>query len=172
MTSTVRFNVDRLIEIPAEHIAVTEILKGTFDDEIKRITTLRDELKARQDVDQTLEKATAALADAEAKQAAAKKELADANDQAQTMLAQARDAVTQAMQTNADADAKAAKTETARSIFEAEKANAQELMDQRSAALDLRESQLAGMAAKVGEDQRQLAMDREAFNKKLEALKV
>ena len=172
MTSTVRFNVDHLIEIPAEHIAVMEILKGTFDDEIKRVAELRDELKARQDVDQTLEKATAALADAEAKQAAAQKELADANEQAQTMLEQARDAVTQAMQTNADADAKAAKTETARSIFEAEKANAQELMDQRGAALDLRESQLAATAAKVGEDQRQLAMDREAFNKKLEALKV
>ena len=59
MTSTVRFNVDRLIEIPAEHVAIMEILKGTFDDEIARVTALRDELKARQEVDQTLEKATA-----------------------------------------------------------------------------------------------------------------
>lgn len=172
MTSTVRFNVDHLIEIPAQQIAVMEILKGSFDDEIKRITVLRDELKARQDVDQTLEKATAALADAESKQASAQKELADAQGQSQTMLTQARDVLTSAVQKEDEANRKSAETESKRVVFEAEKANAQELMDQRSAALDLRESQLATMAGKIGEEQRQLAVDREAFNKRLEALKV
>ena len=66
----------------------------------------------------------------------------------------------------------AAKVASDRSVFEADKANATELMDQRSAALDLRESQLATAAAKLGEDQRNLAIERDAFNKKLELLKA
>ena len=172
MTSTVRFNVDRLIEIPAEHVAIMEILKGTFDDEIARVTALRDELKARQDVDQTLEKATAALTDAQAKQEVAQKALDDANFQAQQITDKANKLLADATAQSTQAASDAAKVASDRSIFEADKANATELMDQRSAALDLRESQLAAMAAKVGEDQRQLAVEREAFNKKLEALKV
>lgn len=172
MTSTTRFNVDTLLEIPAQHLAVQEILKGTFDDEIARVTALRDELRARQTVDQTLEKARAALIDAEAKQDAADKILADANFQAQQITDKANkmmaDATAQAAQMASDA----AKVASDRSLFEADKANAIELMNQRSAALDLRESQLADMASKLGEQQRQLAVDREAFNKKLEALRV
>jgi hypothetical protein len=46
------------------------------------------------------------------------------------------------------------------------------LHDQRSAALDLRESQLATAAAKIGEDQRKLSVERDAFNKRLDALKA
>lgn len=172
MTTTVRFNVDHLIEVPAQHIAVLEILKGTFDDEIARVTALRDELKARQDVDQTLEKATVALADAQEKQDAANKRLYDAKFQAGNLIASANKLLEAANTRAADAADAAAKVASSKSVFEADKANATELMDQRSAALDLRESQLAAMAAKMGEDQRQLAVDREAFNKKLEALKV
>ena len=172
MTTTTRFNVDQLIEIPAQHVAVHEILKGTFDDEIARITALRDELKARQSVDQTLEQATAALADAKAKQEAADKALDDAKFQAANIMTSAQTVAAQANAQAQQAASDAAKVASDRSIFEADKANAIELMDQRSAALDLRESQLATAAAKIGEDQRNLAVEREAFNRKLEALKV
>lgn len=172
MTTTTRFVVDHLIEIPAQHVAVMEMLKGTFDDEIARVTALRDELKARQSVDQTLETATAAAADAKAKNEAAEKALADANFQAQQIADKAATLLAQATAQAQQAASDAAKVAADRSVFEADKANATELMDQRSAALDLRESQLALMAAKVGEDQRQLAIEREAFNKKLDSLKV
>lgn len=172
MTSTVRFNVDRLVEIPAEHIAVVEILKGNFDDRIAELKNLIAELKANQEIDQTLEKATAALADAKDKQDAADKELADAKFKANSIIESANRLLQDANARSTESSDTAAKVATAKSVFEAEKKNAEELMDQRSAALDLRESQLAAMAAKVGEEQRQLAVDKEAFNKRLEALKA
>jgi electron transfer flavoprotein alpha subunit len=172
MTTTTRFNVDQLIEIPAQHVAVLEILKGTFDDEIKRITVLRDELKARQDVDQTLEKASSALADAKSKQDVADKVLADAKFQAQQVSDQASKMMTEAMTSTVNAESAAAKIASDRSVFEADRANTKELHDQRSAALDLRESQLATAAAKIGEDQRKLSVERDAFNKRLDALKA
>src|SRR5487761_2369542 len=117
MTTTTRFNVDQLIEIPAQHVAVHEILKGTFDDEIARVTALRDELKARQDVDQTLEKATAALTDAQAKQEVAQKALDDANFQAQQITDKANKLLADATAQSTQAASDAAKVASDRSIF-------------------------------------------------------
>lgn len=172
MTATVRFNADQLIEVPAQHIAITEILKGTFDDKIAEIKALRDELKARQDVDQTLEKANAALADAHAKQQDATKALADAKFNAEQNTTNAANVVKMANAMKQQAESDAAKVAAERLTFEAEKENAIELMNQRHAALDLREFQLAKAAAKIGEDQRALALERDAFNRKLELLKA
>lgn len=172
MTTTTRFVVDHLIEIPAQHIAVMEILKGTFDDEIKRVTELRDELKARQEVDQTLEKATALHAEAKQKADAADKLLADTKFQTQQTFDSARSTMESALAQAKQVSNDAAKIVLDRSVFEAERQNEKELLDQRSAALDLRESQLAAMAGKLGEEQRKLAVEREAFNAKLEALRV
>ncbi|HLZ08892.1 MAG TPA: hypothetical protein VKT80_09915, partial [Chloroflexota bacterium] len=75
MTETRRFAVDDLIHIPAQVIATHEILKGTFDDEIKRLTALRDEIAARQGADHSVEKANALLDDAKAKKDEADKAL-------------------------------------------------------------------------------------------------
>src|SRR5574340_123825 len=90
MTATVKFNVDQLIEVPAQAVAVHHILKETFDDEIARLQSLRDELAQRQAVDDTFEKAKAAHAEADAKRVLAEQELANAKEWADTLRGQLR----------------------------------------------------------------------------------
>ena len=172
MTATVKFNVDQLIEVPAQAIAVHHLLKGTFDDEIARLQSLRDELAQRQAVDDTFEKAKAAHAEADAKRILAEQELANAKEWADTLRGQLREQQARIEAESKDSAEKAARTETARVVFESERKNATELMNQRSAALDLRESQLADMAARLGEEQRALAIEKQAFNRRLESLRV
>lgn len=172
MTATTRFSVDQLLEVPAQAVAVHEILKGTFDAEIAKIKQLRDELAGRQAVDDTFAKAQDAHVQAALAQSQAAQELADAKEWAAALRTQLNSEKERIEALAKETEDKAARTETARVLFEAERKNATDLMDGRSAALDLRESQLAAMASKIGEGQRDLALEKEAFNRKLEALKV
>src|SRR5258708_35250853 len=86
---TRRFAVDDLINIPAQQIAVNEILKGTFDTEIKQITALRDDLAKQNSIAQTVEKAQALLDEATQKNVAATQTVTSATTQAEKIVASA-----------------------------------------------------------------------------------
>jgi hypothetical protein len=57
-------------------------------------------------------------------------------------------------------------------VFEAKKASDTQVMNQRAAALDARESAVSAAETVLREGQEKLFADRGAFNKRLEALKA
>lgn len=175
MTETRRFAADEMMSVPMQVVAVNEILKGTFNDEIAKLTVLKDEIAKRQAVDKRFTDADAQFAKLQTDIAQAKKELDDLQA-AKKVIADAAlklDAERATLGTSQANLARAvAKLDTDRAGFEAYKANNEALMSQRAQALDLRESEVSAAEASLKEGQDKLAAEREAFNKRLDALKV
>jgi len=165
---TTRFAVDDILNIKRETLAVQEILKGTFDDEMARIEAARADLDAKLSLYQTVEQANAFLADAQAKHEQAQAAVAEA----MTRADQVTKAETDLAQRERDLASARGKLESDRTVFEASKAAAMEVMAQRSAALDARESAVSKGESDLAAAQAQLDADRTAFNRRLEALKV
>jgi hypothetical protein len=127
----------------ADVAATTQlVLKGTFDAELTELRTLRDEIKERQGIAETV--------------SGAEKVVADANAQAGEIMSKANDAMTKAQ---AAADALSA---SAKKLFD--EANAKVAAADEINALNLNiQKTLDGKAKRLSADQSALAESKQAF---------
>jgi hypothetical protein len=169
---TRRFAIDEVIGIPNMVIATQEILKGTFNDEIKRITALRDELVKRQGIQMNLDDAERVAAQAKADAQAAARELQMAKTTAADLTAKATTAMDQAKQAQAEVDQGAARLASDRAIFEAYQSARRKAEKDTDDALDARERVIQVKEASLAQREAKLTDAQIAFNKRLEALKA
>jgi hypothetical protein len=169
---TRRFAIDEVIGIPNMVIATQEILKGTFNDEIKRITALRDELVKRQGIQMNLDDAERVAAQAKADAQAAARELQMAKTTAADLTAKANVILDQARKAQVEVDQGAAKVAADRAVFEADsKAKASDLA-QWSADLQAKENAMLARLESISARESALTEASIKFNKRLEALKA
>jgi hypothetical protein len=165
---TRRFAVDDVISISAQVIATMEMLKGTFDDEIKRIMALRQKLADESEVQATLKEAKRMLADAKRSTEAALRGQEEAL--AQQKEADAKFADVARAQGKVDADA--AKLAADRAAFDAKVFSQAEVNARVNRELDDRAVNLNAGLTKLRADQQQLSRDKADLNRRLDQLKA
>jgi hypothetical protein len=169
-------SASNIITLRDEALAMPIILSGVLDAKIAETRAAIDALNQREGIVQTLDQAHQIKHEAEAHAAAA---FTAAKEQAEAAQATAKKMADDAAQKVKDADVREkqtmagiAKLSVDRAQFDATKATDIKVMDQRAKALDARESDVAAAETALRDAQQKLQADRQAFNKRLEALKA
>jgi chromosome segregation ATPase len=156
-------NIPDLVSLGLQVAAVQEVLRGTFNDELKKIADGRAAITA--DTAKLGELKTAAINEANDIITKAKGEAATAIN---AVDARARELDSKAN----DLASREAKLATDRSAHEAQAAVTTKNLDTRATALDTRESALAAGEAALTKAKTAHEANVAAFNKRLDSLKV
>jgi hypothetical protein len=174
MTATrqVSMTADKILAIHDDTVAMPVILSGVLDAKIAETRAAIADLASRQGIAQTMDQANKALADATALKAKAEQHLADAQVTAQKVIDAAHQKMDEANIRNDQTIAAAKVAATQSADVETRRKQHEDDFERMRAGISSRQSALDAQAGTLDQREAKLKTDREAFNARIEALKL